>query len=259
MWEAYWIGLFLGVGIGLGGIVAGLLAPRRALLAPVAILAAAAGAALGYALQGWAEAIAGGIGGVIGALAAAFLVAGTLGRGGTRGGTSALVVGSGVVLAGLAFIPVVGYLEAAAVPLLTVRARRRKPDRYAGLRTLALADAADLQGEVAAGVLNKELAMTVAGGESLRLEQGRVAALVGVAEDAVDGGGGFASDARSLILRLRELLLEPAVLAGGKPRLLVVTPYDSRAKKSGQYDALKSLTPFAKGATKRSSVDSLAD
>ena len=79
----------------------------------------------------------GGIGGVIGALAAALLVAGTLGRGGTRGGTSALVVGSGVVLAGLAFIPVVGYLEAAAVPVLTARARRRRTDRYAGLRTLA--------------------------------------------------------------------------------------------------------------------------
>jgi hypothetical protein len=137
MWEAYWIGLFLGTGIGLGGVIAGLLAPRRALFAPVAMLAAAGGAALGYGLYGWPEAIAGGIGGVIGALAAAFLVVGTLGRGGTRGGTAALVVGSGVVLAGLAFIPVVGYLEAAAVPVLTARARRRRPERYAGLRTLA--------------------------------------------------------------------------------------------------------------------------
>ena len=74
---------------------------------------------------------------MIGALAAAFLVAGTLGRGGTRGGTAALVVGSGVVLAGLAFIPVAGYLEAVAVPVLAARARRRRPGRYAGLRTLA--------------------------------------------------------------------------------------------------------------------------
>jgi hypothetical protein len=74
---------------------------------------------------------------VIGALAAAFLVAGTLGRGGTRGGTAALVVGSGVALAALAFIPVVGYLEAAVVPVLTARARRRRPERHAGLRTLA--------------------------------------------------------------------------------------------------------------------------
>jgi hypothetical protein len=137
MWEAYWIGLFLGIGIGLGGIIAGLLAPRRALFVPVAILAAVAGAALGYGLHGWPEAIAGGSGGVIGALAAAFLVAGTLGRGGTRGGAAALVVGSGAVLAGLAFIPVVGYLEAVGVPLLTARARRRRPERYAGLRTLA--------------------------------------------------------------------------------------------------------------------------
>jgi hypothetical protein len=37
----------------------------------------------------------------------------------------------------LAFIPLVGFLEALAVPALALRMRRREPERYAGLRTLA--------------------------------------------------------------------------------------------------------------------------
>ena len=34
-------------------------------------------------------------------------------------------------------IPVVGYLEAIALPAVAARLRRRSPERYAGLRTLA--------------------------------------------------------------------------------------------------------------------------
>ena len=40
-------------------------------------------------------------------------------------------------LAGLAFVPGLGYVEAAVLPLLALRARRREPERHAGLRTLA--------------------------------------------------------------------------------------------------------------------------
>jgi hypothetical protein len=40
-------------------------------------------------------------------------------------------------LALLAFIPLVGYLEAVALPVLGARLRRREPARYAGLRSLA--------------------------------------------------------------------------------------------------------------------------
>jgi hypothetical protein len=42
-----------------------------------------------------------------------------------------------VVVAALAFVPVVGYLEALALPAFAARLRRRAPERYAGLRTLA--------------------------------------------------------------------------------------------------------------------------
>jgi hypothetical protein len=41
------------------------------------------------------------------------------------------------VIAALAWIPVVGYLLALALPLVAVRLRRAQPERYAGLRTLA--------------------------------------------------------------------------------------------------------------------------
>jgi hypothetical protein len=61
----------------------------------------------------------------------------TVEGGGTRGGTAALVAGISLVLAALALIPFVGYLEAAAVPALAARAKRRGPTRYAGLRSLA--------------------------------------------------------------------------------------------------------------------------
>ena len=44
---------------------------------------------------------------------------------------------AGLGLMGLAVIPFAGYLEAVAIPLLAARARRRRPERYAGLRSLA--------------------------------------------------------------------------------------------------------------------------
>jgi hypothetical protein len=34
-------------------------------------------------------------------------------------------------------VPALGYLEAVALPALAARLRRRSPERYAGLRTLA--------------------------------------------------------------------------------------------------------------------------
>ena len=138
MWEWYRIGLALGLGIALGGLVSALLAPRRALFVLVAAGAAAGAAALGYyAIDGWHEAVSGGVGGVVGAVAAGAVVAGALGRGGTRAGTAMLVVIAALVLAGLAFVPAVGYLEAVGLPVLAARARRRRPGRYAGLRSLA--------------------------------------------------------------------------------------------------------------------------
>ena len=62
---------------------------------------------------------------------------GALRRGGARLGTALLVAGAAVAVAVLALIPLVGYLEFLALPVLAIRLRRRRPERYAGLRTLA--------------------------------------------------------------------------------------------------------------------------
>ena len=129
----YTIGLLAGVGVAVGLLAAGLL-PRLAAAAPGA---AAVAVGIGFARFDWDEAVAGAVGGLLGALGATVIVTGALRRGGTRGGTAALVGLAAVVTAGLAFVPVLGYLEAVVLPAIALRLRRREPERYAGLRTLA--------------------------------------------------------------------------------------------------------------------------
>lgn len=129
----YTIGILAGLGAAIG--LACTAALRRPL--PAVGLAVVAGAVIGFVAFGWAQAVGGIVGAVCGALGSAPLVAGTLRRGGTRGGTAMLLGLVALVGAALAFVPVLGYLEAGAVPLLGARLRRRSPDRHAGLRTLA--------------------------------------------------------------------------------------------------------------------------
>ncbi len=129
----YSIGILVGLGVALGVAGAGTL--RRAALAAVAAALVAVVVALLF--WHWGQAVGGVVGSACGAFGASPLVAGTLRRGGTRGGTALLLAGVALVGAALAFIPVVGYLEAVAVPALAARLRRRTPDTHAGLRTLA--------------------------------------------------------------------------------------------------------------------------
>ena len=132
----YWIGVFVGLGTALGIAAAAALAgTRAALLAPV--LAAAVAIALGLAFADLEEALGGGAGAILGAAGALQLVGGALARGGTRVATALLVLLGAALVAALAFVPVVGYVEALAVPALGLRLRRRAGKRYAGLRTLA--------------------------------------------------------------------------------------------------------------------------
>jgi hypothetical protein len=137
MWEWYRIGLSLGLGIAIGLLLCGLIAPRRALLAAVALGAAAAGFGVGWLIGGWHEAIAGAAGGVLSSLVAGPVASRTLEAGGTRSGNAVIFLAAAVLCAGLALIPFLGFLEAAAVPALAARSRRRPPTRYAGLRSLA--------------------------------------------------------------------------------------------------------------------------
>jgi hypothetical protein len=133
MGDWYTIGVFVGLGTALGVAATGVL--RRALLGLV--VAAAVAVALGFAFGQWEEALGGLVGAICGSLGSAPLVAGALRRGGTRGGTALLLALVALAGAALAFVPVLGYLEAVAVPILGLRLRRRSPDTHAGLRTLA--------------------------------------------------------------------------------------------------------------------------
>jgi hypothetical protein len=129
----YWIGVAAGVGAAIGVLAQGVLRdPRFAW--PVAAVAAAA---VGYALAEWAGAAAGLVGALLAAVGTLPVVRGALARGGTRGGTAALVAGAAVVIALLALVPVLGYLLALALPAVGARLRRRRGDRHAGLRILA--------------------------------------------------------------------------------------------------------------------------
>jgi len=135
----YWIGVAAGLGTGAGVAIGALIPEGRTgvRVAFAALLAVAAGIGIGLLVGDWGEAAAGGIGGLLGAVSSVPVVAGALRAGGTRLGLAVLVAVGGLVLAVLAFIPVVGFLEAVAVPLYALRSNRRGPDRHAGLRILA--------------------------------------------------------------------------------------------------------------------------
>ena len=94
-----------------------LLAGSRAALAAALVARRGCRRRIGLALGQWGEAIGGGAGGALGAVGAAQLVArdaaGAAARGSAPRSSSALAA---VVLAALAWIPVVGYLGAALVP-----------------------------------------------------------------------------------------------------------------------------------------------
>jgi hypothetical protein len=134
----YWIGVAAGLGAAAGVLVSGLVRVAVAAL----VLAGAAGAGLGVALDAWqpgswGDVAAGAAGGLLAALGAVQIVRGALRRGGTRGGTALLVTGAALAAAGIAWVPALGYVEAIVLPALAARLRRRQPERYAGLRTLA--------------------------------------------------------------------------------------------------------------------------
>ncbi|HZS30408.1 MAG TPA: hypothetical protein VFA37_04060 [Gaiellaceae bacterium] len=138
----YWIGVSVGLGAAAGVLLAGFVGKTRALALAVVIAAGGIGAALGFGVAswqtgGWIDRLGGIAGGLLGSLGAVPVVLGALRRGGTRGGTATLVAGAALVAAGIAFVPVAGYLEALALPALAARLRRTQPERYAGLRTLA--------------------------------------------------------------------------------------------------------------------------
>ena len=106
-------------------------------MAAVAAVAAASGAGVGYAIGGWHEAVAGGVGGALGARSSHRWSPGPCGAEERVAAPPSWSGLAALVLAALALVPVVGYLEAVGLPALAARARRHGGDRYAGLRSLA--------------------------------------------------------------------------------------------------------------------------
>ena len=137
MHELWLIGIAAGAGAALGLVAAGLLArfDRTSLWA--ALLALVAGGALGWLVFDWKAGVAGAVGGALGGFGAGVFVRGAVRRGGTVGGTAVLLAGAAAVVFALGLIPIVGFLEALAIPALALRARQRAGEKYAGLRTLA--------------------------------------------------------------------------------------------------------------------------
>jgi hypothetical protein len=137
MGDWYEIGITVGIGVAAGIAFAGVLAGLRFGIASTLLGSIVVGIVAGLLVHGWIG-VAGGIAGaVIGSVSAATVVRGASRRGATVGGTAFLLLGAAVVVALLALIPVVGYVEAVVLPILAARRARRSPDKYAGLRTLA--------------------------------------------------------------------------------------------------------------------------
>ena len=133
----YWIGVAVGLGVAIGVLLAGALAGTRAAILGGLVVAVGAGLGVGLLIGDWGEAIGGAVGGALGAIGSAQVAAGSLRRGGGRFGTAVYFAIAAIVIAALAWVPLVGYLEAVVVPALAARLRRRAPERYAGLRSLA--------------------------------------------------------------------------------------------------------------------------
>jgi hypothetical protein len=118
----YWLGVSAGLGVG-AGIPAGQGRERPGILLAATVVLGAAVGLIGALATRWAL-----VGGVVGLLLAVVFL-----RRLSRDAVLVAVVGSTV----LALVPVLGYVEAAVVPLVGGRLRRRAGSRYAGLRILA--------------------------------------------------------------------------------------------------------------------------
>jgi len=137
MGDWYEIGITIGLGVAAGVAFAGVLAGLRFGFAATLLGSLFVGVVAGLLVNGWIGVAGGVVGAVIGAVSAATIVRGANRRGATLGGTAFLLLGAAIVLGLLALIPVVGYLEAVALPVVAARRARSGPEKYAGLRSLA--------------------------------------------------------------------------------------------------------------------------
>ena len=137
MHEVWRISSSAGAGAALGLLAAGLLARYDRAAEWAAAVGLIVGGALAWLVFDWKAGVAGALAGALGGFGAGVFARGAVRRGGTVGGTAVLLAGAAAVAFALGLIPIVGFLEALAIPALALRARRRAGEKYAGLRTLA--------------------------------------------------------------------------------------------------------------------------
>ena len=137
MYELWLIGIAAGIGVGLGLAAAGAFA--RSARAPVfaAAVALVGGGLIGLLVFDWRAGVVGAVAGALSGFGAGTFARGAVRRGGTSGGTAAIFVAAAVLAFALSFIPIVGFVEAIAIPVVGLRSRQRADEKYAGLRTLA--------------------------------------------------------------------------------------------------------------------------
>jgi hypothetical protein len=137
MHDLWLIGIAAGIGVALGLAAGGAFARFARAPAASAAVALVLGAVLGWVLIGWKGAVAGAIAGLLSGFGAGTLARNALRRGGTPVGTAILFGAAGVAAFALSLIPILGFIEALAIPAVALRSRQRADEKYAGLRTLA--------------------------------------------------------------------------------------------------------------------------
>jgi hypothetical protein len=137
MHDLWLIGIAAGAGVALGLAAGGALARFDWAPAGAAVAALVLGGVAGWLILDWKGAVAGAIGGLLSGFGAGTLARNAVRRGGTAGGTAVLFVGGGVIALGVSLIPILGFVEAVAIPVVALRSRQRSDEKYAGLRTLA--------------------------------------------------------------------------------------------------------------------------
>jgi hypothetical protein len=137
MHEIWLIGIAAGIGTAIGLAAGGALARSDRAPFLAAAVALVGGGVIGWLVFDWKAGLVGGIAGALSGFGAGTFARGAVRRGGTPGGTAVILVGAALLALALSFIPIVGFLEAIAIPVVGLRSRQRAGEKYAGLRTLA--------------------------------------------------------------------------------------------------------------------------
>ena len=137
MHEVWIVGISAGAGTAIGVAAAGFLASFTRAPVLAAVVGLVVGGVLAWQVFDWKAGIAAVIAGVLGGFGAGTFARGALTRGATAGGIAVLLFFAALGLFALGLIPIVGFLEAVAIPVFAARTRRRAGEKYAGLRTLA--------------------------------------------------------------------------------------------------------------------------